>query len=109
MEYKKMFCGNCGSKIENGADYCPDCGKSTTERNKSINSGYNMVSKNEKETPLLNKILGVISLIIGIIWYILFYVTFSKSPYVMQETASLLFALNGSVFVVGSLLLFKIK
>ena len=43
-----MFCGNCGSNIQNGINFCPNCGKNP---NKSVVIGNN---SSVGEYPLIN-------------------------------------------------------
>lgn len=45
-----MFCGMCGSQIEDGAKFCPSCGTSTDGKKKNRSSGNQSVQHNQYES-----------------------------------------------------------
>ena len=47
-----MYCSNCGTKVEEGAKFCPECGSTITEN--SINSSTNSKTKSKGFSSFLD-------------------------------------------------------
>ena len=59
---KKMFCGNCGAQMEDGAAFCPECGM------KVENKEATQVAQAVKEKkPVNKKLLGVVIAVAAVI------------------------------------------
>ena len=56
-----MFCSKCGSKIDDGLKFCPNCGNATTATAAAVNTAQGckgtVTFKNIKDNPNM-KLLG---------------------------------------------------
>lgn len=85
----KSFCGNCGTKLEDGVRFCPNCGKNLSEPIAADNVKQSVEYGEEEENPIkkyLPYILGAIALIAicGGGWW---YFNSSKAPQSNNEAA----------------------
>lgn len=44
-----MFCANCGAQVEDGAKFCPSCGKACSTQEKAKQAAENVFEKSEQE------------------------------------------------------------
>lgn len=70
-----MFCSNCGTKLEDSVDFCPNCGKKTNRLDKNIFlpdrskiNSYNPVIPSNYPSII---IIGIIILIFGLVLFFL--------------------------------------
>ena len=92
-----MFCANCGKNIEEDIELCPNCSKNPKKAEISI-----------KEKPYSKRkkpVLSIIAFIYGLIWY----VSSGLSTNSVSDTIGMLYIINGSLFIVGGMILLGIN
>ena len=62
-----IFCPQCSGSNEKGKEFCNNCGESIGEDQTTGNKVAQQSSINQKQSPMLKKILGICGLVIGII------------------------------------------
>ena len=62
-----MYCKNCGQKINDDADFCVHCGRSTDKQN--VQKSYEVDKPKTSIGIFLGLFLGFIGLIIGLLLY----------------------------------------
>lgn len=71
----KSFCGNCGTKLEDGVRFCPNCGKNLSESiaadnvEQTVEYGEEEESPTKKYLPYILCAMALIALIGGGWWY----------------------------------------
>ena len=70
MEKKQMYCKYCGKEINDDAEICIHCGRSTGKHNAQNNTPRNTTGEEKTGVGvLLGLFLGIIGLIIGLLLY----------------------------------------
>lgn len=72
-----MFCGNCGSKLKEGAKFCPSCGSETKGEKRVVSQNNN---SNTDANAKVNVIFVIASFFVPILGLIFFSLDKDKNP-----------------------------
>jgi len=67
-----MFCGQCGNKFDENANFCASCGKVRADKKESViaSGEYSYAKMHLSKKKFFIVILFTISVIIGIVWFV---------------------------------------